>query len=176
MSRRTLSHFLNRDSDKKKKVRLQALFRTFLRRGSGKKIVPPLRGSDFLFSDFPHAHAWGSWDCAVPPALASATHETRKQNHHSAKNSPETFRRARIRVFNTHTSPLRRMRIRLFDTRARQGSSRGQKKRSRGKIRRERFMKPKRKRLKRRAVRRARLREPALLPLRERRILSPFWL
>lgn len=50
------------------------------------------------------------------------------------------------------------------------------KKRSRGKIRRERFMKPKRKRLKRRAVRRERLREPALLPLRERRLLSTFWL
>ncbi len=112
-----------------KKVSLQALFRTFfLRRRSGKKIVPPLRGSDFLFSDFPHAYAWGSRGCAAPPALAPTPHETRKQNHHSAKNSPETFRRARIRVFNTHISPPRRMRIRLFDTRARQGSSRGQKK------------------------------------------------
>ena len=238
MSRRTLSHFLNRDSDKKKKSPCKHFFGLFFTsREREKKIVPPLRGSDFLFSDFPHAYAWGSRgcaappalapatretpqqirprrnspeppaargskpsvrrrnrlrplasrrrirppkrrscrrtqsleeaaqaphgnasfssafphlqytranprvrtsapsaarhsscgvpasakprrggtisareakpsaDCAVPPALAPATHETRKQNHHSAKNSPETFRRARIRVFNTHISP-----------------------------------------------------------------------
>ena len=230
MSRRTLSHFLNRDSDKKKSVLASTFSDFFLRRGSGKKklcrlseapifpmlthgvlgVVPRLRrslprrakrrnksvlagtrlslppraganqacadetdcarlhradasarrscrrtqsleeaaqaphGNASFSSAFPHLQytranprvrtsapsaarhsscgvpasakprrggtisareAKPSADCAVPPALAPATHETRKQNHHSAKNSPETFRRARIRVFNTHISP-----------------------------------------------------------------------
>ena len=51
-------------------------------------MVLPLRGSDFLFSDFPHAHAWGFRGCAAPPALAPATRETPQQIR-PRRNSPE---------------------------------------------------------------------------------------
>ena len=34
------------------------------------KIVPLLRSSRVFFRPIPHAHAWGFWGCAAPPALA----------------------------------------------------------------------------------------------------------
>ena len=84
MSHRTLSHFLNRDSDKKKKCPCKHFFGLFFTsREREKKIVPPLRGSDF-----PHAYAWGSRGCAAPPALAPATRETPQQIR-PRRNSPE---------------------------------------------------------------------------------------
>ena len=300
MSRRTLSHFLNRDSEKKKCPCKHFFGLFFTSREREKKIVPPLRGSDF-----PHAYAWGSRGCAAPPALAPATRETPQQIR-PRRNSPEppaargskpsVRRRNRLRPLASrrrirppklpaHSKPRRggtspaRERVlflgvpassihkskparqnfrtvsgtaqllrcsRIGEASERRHNLRAgskavrrlcrasgarsrdarnaeakpsqrekfsrdlpacayprfqytyfalfvvcvsvfsiherdrvlpadkKKKRSRGKIRRERFMKPKRKRLKRRAVRRERLREPALLPLRERRLLSPF--
>ena len=34
------------------------------------KIVPLLRSSRVFLRPIPHAHAWGFWGCAAPPALA----------------------------------------------------------------------------------------------------------
>ena len=177
MSRRTLSHFLNRDSDKKKKVSLQALFRTFLRRGSGKKncaASPRLRFSFFRFS--PCSRMGVSGLCR-----ASGARSRDARNAEAKPSQREKFARdlpacAYPRFQYTYFAPSSYAYPPFRYTSATGFFPRTKKKRSRGKIRRKRFMKPKRKRLKRRAVRRERLREPALLPLREQRLLSPFWL
>ena len=87
--RRTLSHFLVCDSDKKKKCPCKHIFGLvfcaslphFFSAPRERKELCRLSEAFFSFrlSDFPHARAWGSWDCAAPPALAPATRETPKQ-------------------------------------------------------------------------------------------------
>ena len=85
--RRTLSHFLVCDSDKKKSVLANTFSDLFfappcrissLARGNGKNCAASSRLFSFRLSDFPHARAWGSWDCAAPPALAPAASPHRR--------------------------------------------------------------------------------------------------
>ena len=83
-----MSHFLDRDFDKKKKRACKHFFGFFLGHLCG-AFLPCLHGNGkncaasprlfFLFPVFPHAHAWGFRGCAAPPALAPAMRETRER-------------------------------------------------------------------------------------------------
>ncbi len=177
MSRRTLSHFLNRDSDKKKKCPCKHFFGLFFYvAGAGKKLCRLSEVPIFFFPIFPMlTHGVLG---VVPRLRRSLPRRTKRGSKTiTARKIRPRPSGVRVSAFSIHIFRPLVVCVSAFSIHERDRVlPADKKKRSRGKIRRERFMKPKRKRLKRRAVRRERLREPALLPQRERRLLSPFWL
>ncbi len=176
MSRRTLSHFLNRDSDKKKSVLASTFSDFFTSRERKKKLCRLSEAPIFFFPIFPMLTHGG---LGVVPSLRRSLPRRAKRGSKTITARKIRPRPSGVRVsaFSIHIFRPIVVCVSAFSIHERDRVlPADKKKRSRGKIRRKRFMKPKRKRLKRRAVRRERLREPALLPLREQRLLSPFWL